>query len=143
MTGSPTYKTWNAMKQRCLNPSTPNYKKYGALGVTVCDKWLTFEGFYDDMGERPEGTSLNRKAGASIYSKETCEWATTSIQSYDQMLDPRNRSGVKGVRWRKERGVWEARISQGEQHLLYYGLDFFEAVCCRKSAELKFYGFGR
>jgi hypothetical protein len=132
------------MHQRCLNPENENYPKYGGAGVTVCDKWLTFEGFYEDMGNRPEGRTLNRVLGSTVYSKETCEWGTLSIQSYDQRLDPRNTSGVKGVRWRQERQVWEASITQNNAvYRLYYGQDFFEAVCLRKSAELSLYGFGR
>ena len=52
MHGTPTYKSWNMMKQRCLNPKNDNYYKYGGAGVTVCKEWLTFEGFFSDMGER-------------------------------------------------------------------------------------------
>ncbi len=140
MWGTPTYKTWNMMKQRCLNPENDNYHKYGGIGVTVCEKWLTFEGFYSDMGVRPEGCTLNRIGSSLLYSKDTCEWATLGVQSYDQRLDKRNKVGVKEVRFRKDRLKWEARITvDKEKHILYYGDDFFEAVCRRRAAELKFY----
>jgi hypothetical protein len=140
MYGTPTYKTWNMMKQRCLNPKNDNYHKYGALGVTVCEKWLTFEGFYADMGVRPEGCTLNRIGSAKIYSKDTCEWATLGVQSFDQVIDKRNKLGIKEVRFRKDRLKWEARITVDKvKHLLYYGNDFFEACCRRKAAEIKHY----
>lgn len=140
MYGTPTYKTWNMMKQRCLNPENDNYHKYGGAGVTVCDKWLTFLGFYDDMGVRPKGRTLNRVGSSKDYSKETCEWATLGVQSFDQVIDKRNKLGIKEVRFRKDRSKWEARITVDKvKHLLYYGDNFFEACCQRKSAELKYY----
>ena len=141
---TPTYRSWNAMITRCTIETNTNYHKYGAVGITVCERWRSFENFYCDMGERPEGTTLNRVFGATVYSKDTCEWADASVQSYDQCLDPRNTSGVKGVRWREDRAVWTAYISRDrEVQNLYYGVDFFEAVCRRKSAEQALYGFGR
>lgn len=144
MYGTATYRSWNAMQQRCTNPASQHYHKYGGAGISMCDRWATFERFYEDMGDRLGGTSLNRVLGSDVYSKETCEWASLSIQSYDQKLDPRNLTGVKGVRWRDERSVWEAIIAKEKtSHRLYYGTDFFEAVCLRKSAELVLYGFGR
>jgi hypothetical protein len=129
------------MKQRCLNPNNDNYHKYGAVGVTICEGWHDFTVFHAEMGTRPEGTTLNRIGSALIYSKETCEWASLGVQSFDQALDKRNTVGIKEVRFRKDRLKWEARITVDKQkHMLYYGNDFFEAVCRRRSAELKFYG---
>lgn len=50
---SPTYQSWQNMKQRCLNPNHSNYHKYGGKGISVCDRWLEFRNFLADMGERP------------------------------------------------------------------------------------------
>src|SRR5260221_10987719 len=52
--GSPIYHTWSNMKMRCLNPRNPSYRFYGARGIGVCERWLTFSNFLADMGERPE-----------------------------------------------------------------------------------------
>jgi len=141
MYGTPTYKSWNMMKQRCLNPKNDNYKQYGGSGVVICQEWYDFKAFFADMGVRPEGSTLNRVGSSKVYSKETCEWASLGVQSFDQPLDKRNKLGIKEVRFRKDRFKWEARITVDRvKHLLYYGNDFFEAACRRKSAEIKFYG---
>ena len=143
MCGTPTYRSWVKMLQRCR---TDDYGEWYE-DVTVCPEWDTeqggsFENFLADMGERPEGCTLNRVRSARIYSKETCEWANASVQGFDQRRSKRNTSGRTGVRWREEREVWEARICfEGQQILLYYGASFEEAVKCREEAELKYYGF--
>jgi len=82
--GTRTYRIWASMKGRCLTPSAGGYANYGAKGVTVCERWLTFENFLADMGEAPEGMSINRIGGAMIYSPETCEWATNATQARDK-----------------------------------------------------------
>lgn len=146
---SPTYESWWNMLQRCKNPSNSAYPKYGAIGVTVCDRWDnhaggSFENFLEDMGERPEGRSLNRVGSASVYSKGTCEWATSSIQSYDQKKRSTNKSGKTGVAWNKNSGKWEAYISVDKKKV-YLGshTDFDDAVKAREEAELKYYGWNK
>lgn len=131
------------MLQRCR---TDEYGEWYE-DVTVCPEWDTqqggsFETFLADMGERPQGCTLNRVRSARIYSKETCEWANASLQGFDQRRSKMNTSGRTGVRWREEREVWESRICfEGQQILLYYGDSFEEAVKRREEAELKYYGF--
>ncbi len=77
---SPSYKTWDSMVQRCTNPNNRNYHHYGGRGITICEKWLDFAGFLDDMGERPVGKSIERKNNMLGYSKENCVWATQQEQ---------------------------------------------------------------
>lgn len=139
MSGTQTYVSWH--KMICRVRYEEYSKDYG--DVEVCERWLnSFENFYEDMGERPEGMTLNRVNGAKIYSKETCEWATLSLQSYDQKKKSSNKSGRTGVKWRKERGVWEARITKDKViYILYYGESFEDACKARAAGELKYYGF--
>lgn len=79
---SPTYKTWQCMRQRCYVPAFAGYEHYGARGITVCDAWRdNFDAFLADMGERPEGRTLDRIDVSLGYSKDNCRWATPREQS--------------------------------------------------------------
>lgn len=81
MTHSRAHKSWESMKQRCTNPTSSDYPRYGAKGVKICDAWLDFENFYHDMGDRPEGTSLDRfPNNKGNYEPGNCRWATPPQQ---------------------------------------------------------------
>ena len=78
---SPEYYSWSGMIQRCTNKKRDSWKYYGARGITVCDRWLhSFEGFLNDMGNRPKHTSLDRIDSNKGYYLENCRWATNSVQ---------------------------------------------------------------
>lgn len=78
---SPTYISWQKMRQRCCDPKHPSYAKYGAKGVTVCERWMTFENFLADMGERPAGHTLDRKESDKGYEPGNCKWSTPKEQA--------------------------------------------------------------
>lgn len=69
------------MKQRCMNPNSTVWAAYGGRGIQICAKWLSFEGFLEDMGLRPAGTTLDRVFNNRGYEKSNCRWATRKEQA--------------------------------------------------------------
>jgi hypothetical protein len=90
---TPTYSCWLAMKKRCYNNKSQDYYLYGGRGIRVCDRWMTFENFYADMGDRPIGMSLDRIDCNLDYSPENCRWATVTQQA-------RNKRNTKIVEYK-------------------------------------------
>jgi hypothetical protein len=80
---SPTYKSWNGMVQRCTNPKKSQYRYYGGRGVTIDPRWLGrggFARFLADMGERPDGMTLDRIDPGGNYEAANCRWADAETQ---------------------------------------------------------------
>lgn len=80
MSCAPTYKIWQGMLARCFNPRLKAFKYYGGRGITVCERWLKFENFLEDMGERPGKLSIDRINNDGNYEKDNCRWATSIVQ---------------------------------------------------------------
>jgi hypothetical protein len=78
---TPTYATWASMKQRCRDPSSIGWEHYGGRGISVCERWLTnFANFLEDMGEKPDGYSIERIDVDGNYCPENCKWIPLSDQ---------------------------------------------------------------
>lgn len=81
LSGTRAYKIWQQVKQRCDNPKSQKYECYGAKGISLCDRWHSFENFYADMGECPEGMSIDRYPdNKGSYEPGNCRWATPKQQ---------------------------------------------------------------
>jgi len=83
----PLYGAVAGMINRCHNPNNSAYARYGARGIYVCDRWRFgedgksgFECFLEDMGERPDGHTLDRIDPYGSYTPENCRWATHKVQ---------------------------------------------------------------
>lgn len=90
------HQTWLDMWQRTWNPKNPRFWDYGGRGITVCDRWRSFENFLADMGPKPPGMSLGRIDNDGDYTPENCRWETRSQQQ-------RNRRGNRIICWKGER----------------------------------------
>ena len=84
--GSKEHKAWAGMKARCYNPNAGNYHKYGAKGITVCNRWLrSYESFLSDMGRAPSARhTLDRINNKKGYTPSNCRWATYSQQNFNR-----------------------------------------------------------
>jgi hypothetical protein len=90
---SPEYRTWQSMRNRCLNTKSEDYSYYGKRGIKITSKWDTFEGFLADMGRRPaKEYTLERIDGDGDYCISNCRWDTRQNQA-------RNRDYAKTKSW--------------------------------------------
>lgn len=81
---TPTYVSWACARRRCHNRNHHKWPSYGGAGVTFCERWNNFENFLRDMGERPQGTTLDRIDGSKGYEPGNCRWATAKEQALNK-----------------------------------------------------------
>lgn len=100
------YSIWSGMMKRCYNPHAHAYDRYGGRGIAVCERWHQPENFLSDMGEPPEGTSIDRINGDGHYEPGNCRWASAKTQGS-------NRRGVRYIEFNGTRdhlSGWAKRI---------------------------------
>lgn len=130
---SPTYGTWLSMKRRCYKETNNRYQYYGGKGITVCESWVTsFNNFLADMGERPEGCTLDRIDNTKGYCKENCVWSTKEkqannktnvklISNGDKSMSLRYWCGVEGVEYKR---AWHLIKQKGHNIQDVLGKDY-------------------
>ncbi len=91
-----TYNSWRCMIKRCYDVNNPSYKNYGGRGIRVCKIWMKFEGFLQDMGERPPEKTLDRIDNNKNYILDNCQWATNQEQC-------NNKTNTLYFKWKNKR----------------------------------------
>ena len=137
--------SYSHMLARCYNKNDPDYYNYGAKGVKVCGRWLEPDGggvenFFEDMGEKPDGLSLDRIDTYGDYFPENCKWSNLYDQAYNKKFRQSNKTGKTGVMEHQD-GGYVANIGyKGEKLYLGWFRTFEEAVEARKEAEIEYRG---
>ena len=133
-----SYDCWVNMRQRCNNPEHPHYHHYGGRGIKHHPDWDVFENFFMDMGDPPDGLTLERLDNDKGYSKDNCAWKSMAVQNENkrpQKVRHDNNTGVKGVGMRRD-GTFIARSDQKSgTKLLYSGRCLEDAIAARKKWE--------
>lgn len=138
MYGTPVYWVWNSMVRRCKNPTSQVWKDYGGRGIRVCDRWQDFENFYADMGEPPEGHSLDRIDVNGNYEPGNCRWATKDVQQHN--VRARTSTGHLGISWSDERQRYVWRVMRHGQSKQGRCLTLDDAIAARDAATAELYG---
>ena len=126
----PLYSVWTDMRTRCANPENPYYHRYGGRGVSVCERWSTFPPFLEDMGDRPEGYTLDRIDNDGDYEPGNCRWASQQDQALNKAARQGN-TGARNVHLRMD-GRYECSITRrGVRHYLGSFTTLIEAVEAR------------
>jgi len=132
------YRAWRQMKSRCNNPNSLRSEHYFFKGIKYCEKWEAFGGFYEDMGNPPEGYLLDRIDPDKGYYKENCRWVDIRTSNLNRGKNKNNKSGITGICFENKTGRWAVTLyDNNKRKRAYWGYDFFEACCVRKSWESK------
>lgn len=124
---TPEYKAWCGMIARCRSQEEHKRRSYSDRGVSVCERWSDFRNFLQDMGPKPQGSTLERINNNLGYSKENCKWATKSEQARNRrtntILTARGESRCL-TEWLEIVGIKQSTLSQR----LRYGWTHEEAI---------------
>lgn len=131
----PVYHSWNSIKGRCLNPKNKDYKRYGAVGISICTEWAeSFQSFYDYIGPRPDDKnkwSVERISNLKGYEPGNVKWALPDEQARNRGLSSKSKTGINGVTVESKIAdngkeysyvVGAACLSKGDQRRRYFRL---------------------
>lgn len=137
--GKGSYNTWRAMMRRCYNHKDKDYKRYGAVGVTVFPGWHEYSVFAQDMGEPSGNQTLDRIDPYGNYEPGNCRWASLPAQARNVRVRQSNKTGHTGVRFRNN--GWYAEITvQKKKFYSKVAKTLEEAVLNRKELERLHWG---
>lgn len=107
------YSSWLNMRARCTNPNQKDYQRYGGRGITVCERWSVFQNFLNDMGEPPDGYTIERKDRNGNYEPSNCHWVDRRVQANNRSsnrLLTHDGITLTAVQWAEQLGVSPALI---------------------------------
>ena len=114
MSKSPEYRAWREMNYRCRSKSAKAWLDYGGRGISVCGRWKTsFKNFFEDMGVRPSGRSLERLDNSKGYSPANCVWASREAQQNNRRTSryvKHNGRTLSVAQWAKETGIPDSTL---------------------------------
>lgn len=127
------YHVWEAMKARCLNKSHFKWGSYGGRGIKISKRWMSFNNFFTDMGERPsKNHQLDRINNNGPYAPSNCRWATRKTQQNNTRRNrfiTANGLTLSTRQWSKKTGLGYETILQ---RINKYGWTEQQAVTLRR-----------
>jgi len=129
------------MKTRCYNSNYNQSEYYSGRGIVVCDRWRnSFANFFEDMGKRPEGFSLDRIDNDGNYEPGNCRWADRTTQGRNRRKFKNNTSGITGVSYDASNGYWKSHIAVYKNKIQLGSFKTKEeAIESRKAAEKQYF----
>ncbi len=123
MSNTSIFNTWWQMLARCNDPRVKDYKNYGGRGIRVCERWQHFSNFYTDMGDRPQGLTLERVNNDGNYEPSNCIWASRFDQSQNTSVVKRiSHDGItlSMHQWAQRLGFNKAML---QYRIYYWGIE--------------------
>jgi|SRR5215472_14821400 len=120
-----TYRSWNSMRQRCLNPNHKWWPSYGGRGISICARWNDFNCFLADMGEKPLGMSLERKNNDGNYEPSNCKWVSAKEQANNTRqtrVISYNGRELSLAEWARVAGI-DRRTLKGRLDIMCWSID--------------------
>jgi hypothetical protein len=128
------------MRQRCNNPNRTEYCNYGGLGIKVCERWENdFWLFVEDMGERPEGYTLDRIDVHGNYEPSNCRWSDRRTQNLNRRNRRINQLGMTNI-WQKPDGKYEVYVNKNRKRYRRSFKTLKEAIKHKKKMLKELYG---
>ena len=110
--GHPLYNIWKNMLSRCYNKNDDRYYRYGARGISVCDRWRDIAAFIEDMGDRPIGRSIDRINNDGNYEPENCRWADATTQNRNKSFCKLTKEKADEIRSLTNSGMTRKQIAE-------------------------------